>query len=170
MKNNTIFKEFFDMFRKMRRFNQEVSKEAAIDVLKKSSRGVLSVIGDDGYPYGIPVNFIYDENENSIYIHGAKEGHKIDSIKRCNKVSFTTWDDGFKKEGDWAWTVTSVIVFGHAELIDDINIITDKVRNLGRKYYPSKDEVENEIKNAIDKVLLISLRIDNITGKTIHEK
>ena len=158
------------MFRKMRRFQQEVSVEKAREVLKEAGRGVLSVIGDDGYPYGIPVNYIYDENDNCIYIHGAKEGHKIDSIKNCSKVSFTAWNKGFKKDGDWAWNITSVIVFGRAELINDINFITEKVRNLGNKYYPSKADVEKEIKSAINHVQLIAVHIEHMTGKQILEK
>lgn len=158
------------MFREMRRYRQAVSRETAINILKNAKRGVLSVIGDNGYPYCIPVNFIYDENDNSIYIHGAKSGHKIDSIRNCNKVSFTTWDNGYKKDDDWAWTVTSVVVFGQGELINDINITTEKVRNIGMKYYPSGEDVETEIKNAIDKVQLICIHVEHMTGKTVHEK
>ena len=55
---------------------------------KTDRRGVLSVIGDDGYPYGVPINYVYDEKENALYFHGAKEGHKIDAIKKSGKVCF----------------------------------------------------------------------------------
>ena len=68
------------MFRGMRRFKQQVSEEECIRVLKEQPRGVLSMIGDDGYPYGIPLDHWYCEENGRLYFHGAKEGHKIDAI------------------------------------------------------------------------------------------
>ena len=167
MSNNENSKS---MFRSMRRIKQQVSADVCINILKNAKRGVLAVLGDNGYPYALFVNYVYDEKDNAIYIHGAKEGHKIDSIKKCNKVSFTVHDEGYKKEGDWAYTLTSVVIFGKAELISDINITTKKTRDLASRYYPSKDEVEEEIKNGIAHVLLIKINIEHMTGKTIHEK
>ena len=76
------------MFRKMRRFKQQITDEQCIKVLKNAKRGVLSLIGEDGYPYGLPINQWYCEEDGKIYFHGAKEGHKIDAIKACDKVSF----------------------------------------------------------------------------------
>ncbi len=69
------------MFRKMRRFKQELSLNECIDILKNEPRGVLSVLGDDGYPYGMPMNHWYNEVDGRLYFHGAKSGHKIE----CNK-------------------------------------------------------------------------------------
>ena len=158
------------LFRPMRRNKRQLSNEVCINILKNAKRGVLAVSGDNDYPYALFVNYVYDEKDNAIYIHGAKEGHKIDSIKRCNKVSFTVHDEGYKKEGDWAYTLTSVVIFGKAELINDINITTEKTRNLANRYYPSKDEVEKEIKSGITHVQLIKINIEHMSGKTIHEK
>lgn len=69
------------MFRKMRRFKQQITEEECIQILKNTKRGILSLIGDDGYPYGIPLDHWYSEEDNAVYFHGAKEGHKIDAIK-----------------------------------------------------------------------------------------
>ena len=90
------------MFRKMRRFKQELSERECIEILKKEPRGVLSMIGDDGYPYGIPMSHWYNEDDGKLYFHGAKEGHKIDAIQNCDKVSFCVYDEGYRKEGEWA--------------------------------------------------------------------
>lgn len=158
------------MFRKMRRFKQEVSLEECEKILTDEIRGVLSVIGDDDYPYGIPVDFLYEKKDNAIYIHGAKEGHKIDSIKKNNKVSFTTYNKGFLKDNDWALHPTSVIIFGKADLIDDIKVAEDKCCKLALRIYPNKEDIEEEIKLALDKVQLIKINIEHITGKTVTEK
>ena len=100
------------MFRKMRRFKQQITDAECIEVLKGAKRGVLSVIGDDGYPYGLPVSHWYNEADGKIYFHGAKSGHKLDAIKACDKVSFCVMDEGYREEGDWALNIKSVIIFG----------------------------------------------------------
>lgn len=158
------------MFKKMRRFKQELSLEDCQKVLDEEIRGVLSVIGDEGYPYGIPVDYYYDKDDNAIYIHGAKQGHKIDSIKANNKVCFTTYNKGFIKEGDWALNPSSVIIFGEAELIDDIKIAEEKCRKLASKVYPNQEEIDNEIKHGLDRVQLIKINIKHMTGKQVCEK
>lgn len=159
------------MFREMRRFKQQVSKEECIKVLKEEKRGALSVIGEDGYPYTIPVNFYYDENENKIYIHGAKKGHKIDAIQACDKVCFTTWNQGFKTEGNWEWNATSVVAFGKARLLDDKTIWYEKLKQLAIKYYPSIEEAKEEMeKPSIHVVQMIVIDIEHMTGKLVNEK
>ena len=96
----------------MRRKKQQISEDVCVEVLKQQPRGVLSMIGDDGYPYGIPMDHWYCEENGKIYFHGAKEGHKIDAIKACDKVSYCVYDEGYRKEGEWALNINSVIVFG----------------------------------------------------------
>lgn len=133
------------MFREMRRFKQQITTEECKKVLKEEKRAAFSVIGDDGYPYTIPINFYYDEADNIIYFHGAKEGHKVDAMNRCNKVCLTVWNQGFKKEGHWEWNPTSVVVFGKVKLVTEKNIFEDRLRKLAAKYYPNIDEIEKEM-------------------------
>lgn len=85
------------MFRTMRKFKQQISDTECVEILKAEKRGVLSLIGDDGYPYGIPLSHFYDERDGKIYFHGAKEGHKIDAIKANPKASFCVMDKGFAR-------------------------------------------------------------------------
>lgn len=159
------------MFREMRRFKQQVSEDECKKILKEENRGVFSVIGDNGYPYAIPINFYYDEIDHKIYFHGAKEGHKVDAINQCNKVCFTTWNQGFKKEGHWEWNVTSVVVFGRVELVTDRTVIEDRLRKLAIKYYPTEDEVEEEMSSSsADRVQLYAIEIEHMTGKLVNEK
>lgn len=156
-------------FREMRRYKQAVSDEECRRILKTEKRGVLSVIGDDGYPYGVPMNFVYDENDGKIYFHGAKEGHKLDAIKACDKVCFTVWGNEYKKEGDWAWYVTSVIAMGRAELVSDEKAACEKLRLLGQKYFPQGYDIEGEIEKLAARTQVIALAIEYVTGKLVHE-
>ena len=103
------------MFREMRRAKQQLSQEECTEILKQEVRGVLSVLGDDGYPYGIPMDHWYDEKNGKIYFHGAREGHKIDAIKACDKVSYCVYDKGYRKDGEWVLNIRSVVVFGCIE-------------------------------------------------------
>lgn len=77
------------MFRELVRIKQKLSMEDCVDVLKTENRGVLSVNGDDGYPYGMPINHFYDERNGKIYFHiGNQRSHRLDSLKKSDKVSF----------------------------------------------------------------------------------
>ena len=158
------------MFREMRRNKQAVSREGCVQILKTENRGVLSVVGDEGYPYAIPMNFYYEEKEEKLYFHCAREGHKIDAIKKCDKVCFTTWNSGYRKEGEWAWNVTSVVAMGRAEFISDINVVNEKLRKIAWKYYPEKEEAEEAIIQAAGRVQILALRIEKLTGKLVKEK
>jgi len=158
------------MFQKMRRFNQAVPETECRKILTEEKRGTFSVIGNDGYPYTLPINFYYDEKDNRIYFHGAKEGHKVNAIMNCDKVCFTTWNTGFKKAGRWDWNVTSVIAFGRAKIVKDRDMTEAMVRKLAIKYYPTMEEVEEEFAHAIDKVQLFTIDIEHMTGKLVNER
>ncbi len=158
------------MFRKIRRTKNEISAEDAKALLKSNRRAALSVNGDNGYPYTIPVNFYYDEDDNRIYFHSAKAGHKIDSMKANDKVCFTTWNDGYLDDGDWAYRVSSCVVFGRAKLIEDRKTTEEKVRKLACKYYPSGEAAEEALKRSIHAVQLVAIEIEHISGKKVHEK
>ena len=156
------------MFRPMRRFKQQLSFDDCESVLKQEKRGVLALSGDNGYPYALPLDFVYENGR--IYFHCAKKGHKIDAVKSCDKASFCVYTPGEKPEDDWAYFVKSVIAFGKRKLLTDKTQIEEKGRLLGNKYYPDKEDVEKEIKKDIDRVAVMELSIEHMTGKTVHEK
>lgn len=135
------------MFRPIRKTKNEIPVEDAKALLRNNTRAAFSVNGDDGYPYTVPVNFYYDEDDNIIYFHSAKKGHKIDSIKANDKVCLTTWNDGYLEDGDWAFHVSSCVVFGRAKLIEDRKITEDKVRKFARKYYPQRKKWRKKSKD-----------------------
>ena len=109
------------MFRPMRRIKQQLPDAEALEILANAKRGVLSMTGDDGWPYGIWLNPHYRKEDGCIYFHGAKEGHKIDALRRDSRVSFTVIDAGVQDDGGWAYTFRSVVVFGASSTVSDIS-------------------------------------------------
>lgn len=157
------------MFREMRRFKQQISTEKCIEMLKKEPRGVLSVLGDEDYPYGMPINFYYDEQDGKIYFHCAKQGHKVDSLNKHDKVSFCIYDQGYQEEGQWPLHINSVIAFGRIKMVEDYEKTVEKSRMLGLKYYPTAESVEEEIKRDVSRVQLLEMTIEHMTGKLVKE-
>lgn len=155
------------MFRKMRRFKQEIPRQECIDILKEQPRGVLAVYGEDGYPYAFPMDYLYMDEK--IYFHCAKEGHKLDAIAADNRVSFCVMDEGFRRDGEWALNIKSIVIFGRVKRIDDVNETLKIARQLGLKYYPTAESVEEEINKAIARVQILELSIDHMTGKLVNE-
>ena len=135
------------MFRPMRRRKQQLTEEECIAILQAAPRGTLSVIGDNGYPYGVPINFVY--TDGNLYFHSALTGHKIDAVNACSKASFTVLDNGEKPDDDWAYFFNSVIVFGSIRIVDNESEKLLRLRQLGLKYFPSADEVEEDIEKRI---------------------
>ena len=154
---------------KMRRFKQQVAEADCIAVLKTETRGVLAVNGENGYPYPVPINFYYSEAERTIYFHGAKQGEKLARIREDPRAAFCTYNQGFLREGEWAYNVTSVIVRGRVSILDDLARSEEICRKLGRKYYPSKEAVEAEIHKAFSRAYVFALTVESMTGKLVNE-
>lgn len=157
------------MFREMRRWKQSLTQEECVALLQSEKRGVLSVLGDDGYPYGIPMNFWYCPEDGHIYFHCSKQGHKIDAISRCDKVSFCTHDQGFRRDGEWAWNVKSVVIFGRIRAVEDYDHAMEAARQLGNRYTTDTAYVEKEIVVSGPNVRILELIPEHMTGKLVNE-
>ena len=151
------------------RKKQQLPQEECIAILKKELRGVLSVLGDDGYPYGMPINHYYCEEDGKLYFHGGMKGHKIDAMKRHDKASFCVYDEGFRRDGEWALNIKSVIVFGHIEFTEDRETISRISSALSRKFTDDEDYISREIEQAGARTLLFALVPDHLTGKLVKE-
>ncbi len=157
------------MFREMRRKKQQISREECVRILKEEPRGVLSMVGENGYPYGIPLSHWYCEEDGRIYFHGAKEGHKLDAIAKCDKVSFCVMDKGYRNEGEWALTINSVIVFGRIRPVTDDAKTREVCEQICRKFTDDEAYIQKELTNALPRVLCLELTIDHMTGKLVNE-
>lgn len=158
------------MFRELRRKKNIISEESAKELLKESRRGVLAVIGDGGYPYAVPVNYLYDEENKKIYFHGARSGHKFDSIKANEKVCFTVFGNETIRDEEWAPYLQSVVVFGHCHLLDRDEASIEILKKLARKYYPTEELITDAIKSSGRAVQMFEIDIEHLSGKEVHEK
>lgn len=157
------------MFREMLRKKQALSLEECKEILKTETRGVLSVMGENGYPYGMPMNPFYNEEDGCIYFHCGKKGHRLDALKKNNKVSFCVYDKGFRRENEWAWHVKSVIVFGRMDVLSDTKLIMDICEKLSYKFTDDTAYIEKELKESTKNTLLLRLTPEHISGKLVNE-
>ena len=156
------------MFRKMRRIGQEIPKEECEEILTNEPRGVLALLGDDDYPYAIPMSHVYVDGK--IYFHGAQEGHKNDAVKRHTKVSYCVMDKGVKAEDSWWYTFKSVIAFGRIKTLTDRDEKIEKLTHLGDKFFPTHEETLDEINRLLDRTEVFEITIEHMSGKIVKEK
>ena len=157
------------MFREMLRKKQALSLDECKEILKTENRGVLSVMGENGYPYGMPMNHFYNEEDGCIYFHCGKAGHRLDALKENNKVSFCVYDKGYRRENEWAWNVKSVIVFGRMDVLSDAKLIMDICEKLSYKFTDDTAYIEKELKESTKNTLLLRQTPEHISGKLVNE-
>lgn len=152
------------MFREMRKKEREINLEEAQRILKENNYGVLSTINaDNGYPYGVPISYSYMNNE--IYFHCAKEGLKIESFSKNNKVCFTVIGRTEILPEKFSTKYESTIVYG--QLIELTEEKKEKALfELIKKY--SADFLEEGrayIERAGARTRVYKIKIEHISGK-----
>ena len=157
------------MFREIVRKKQALPKEECLQILAEARRGVLSVLGDDGYPYGMPLNHYYCPEDGKLYFHGGKTGHKIDALRAHPKASYCVMDEGVRLAGDWALTFRSVIVFGQVEFVEDAAVTERISRLLSRRFTDDEAYIDDEVRRSLSRTLLFALTPEHMTGKRVHE-
>ena len=163
------------MFRKMRRFKQQIPTEECIEILRRAKTGVLALHGDDGYPYAVPLNFAYEEGGSglgTIGFHCAKTGHKLDAIRRDEKVCFTVVDRDEVLPRERTTRFCSVIVFGRARILEDEEALRRAAMAIGNKYCKGYEqdcleETEDTIRRGT--LCCVEITIDHMTGKIGRE-
>lgn len=155
--------------REMRRIKQLLSEELSWKILKNGSNGVLAVMGDEGYPYAVPVSFACDDGK--IYIHGAKTGHKIDAVRSNEKVSFCVVDKDENHPEELTAYFRSAIAFGKARVSDDEAEMRRACELMAEKYSAilPKERVDREIEREWPALGVIVIEIEQLTGKEAIE-
>ena len=189
-----------DMFREMRRKGQQITTEECMEILQRATSGVLGVYGDDGYPYTVPLSFVYTppgpaDNRDvtadsakkgpaeggasakspdssaglgTIGFHCAKTGHKIDGIRRNEKVSFTVIDRDEIMPKERTTKFCSVIAFGRARILEGEENLRRAANKVGAKYSAGyedlyMEETEDTIRRGT--LCCVEITIDHMTGK-----
>ena len=157
------------MFREMRRKRQQLSEKESVAVLQRGTAGVLALLGDEDYPYAVPISYVYDDS--TIYFHAAVTGHKIDAIKRCDKASFCVIDQDEVMPEEYTTYFRSVIAFGKIRILEDETEKRRAAEKLAVKYHP-KDSTANR-NQMMDKewnaLCMLEFRIEHMTGKAAKE-
>ncbi len=157
------------MFREMRRKRQALSKEEIDAVLSRGTSGVLALSGDDGYPYAVPISYVYDGTK--IYFHCAKSGHKLDAIRRNAKASFCVIDQDQLVPKEYTTYFRSVIVFGQIRVLTDDGEKRASIEKLALKYAPMDTETgrAHTIEQEWGPLCMLEMTIDHMTGKEAIE-
>lgn len=155
------------MFREMRRKKQNLSSKECASILKKGTAGTLALLGDDGYPYAVPLNYFYDDNSEKIYFHCAMIGHKIDAIKNNAKASFCVIGQDVVVPEEFADYYKSVIVFGSIRIVEDEAEKITAVTKLTKKYCPDESDegINKEIEKFRSSLCILEFSIEHTTGK-----
>ena len=157
------------MFREMRRKKQILTEEESREILNRGTSGVLALLGDDDYPYAVPVSYVYCDSK--IFFHGAKSGHKIDAIRKCDKASFCVIDKDDVIPEEYTTYFRSAIAFGKIRMMEDEMEMRKAIELLAKKYYPgsSIDERNIEIDREWEPLCMIEFSIEHLSGKEAIE-
>ena len=153
-------------FREMRRKRQQLSNDESIAILEKATAGTLALLGDDDYPYAVPISYVY--HEGKLYFHSALAG--VDAIRKCEKASFCVIEQDDVQPKKYTTFFRSVIAFGRIHIIEDEQEKLETARMLGNRYNPNDDEsLQKEIESGFSRMLMIRFDIVHLTGKEAIE-
>ena len=155
-------------FRAMRRKRQQLSEEESIEILRKATAGTLALLGDGGYPYAVPISYVFADGK--LYFHSALSGHKVDAIRNCDKASFCVIDKDDVQPEKYTTFFRSVIAFGRIHIIEDEQEKLETARLLGDRYNPNQEEaLQKELEKGLSRMLMIRFDIEHLTGKAAIE-
>lgn len=155
-------------FRPMRRKRQQLSNEESIAILEKATAGTLALLGDEGYPYAVPISYVYTDGK--LYFHSALAGHKVDAIRKCEKASFCVIEQDDVQPKKYTTFYRSVIAFGRIHIIKDEQEKLATARMLGNRYNPNdEDSLRQEMEKGFSRMLMLRFDIEHLTGKEAIE-
>ena len=157
-----------EQFRVMRRMHQQLSEEESISILRKSTAGTLALLGDNDYPYAVPISYVYADGR--LYFHSALSGHKVDAIRKCDKASFCIIEQDEVHPEKFTTFFRSVIAFGRIHIVENEAEKLETAQMLGNRYNPNQEEaLQKELENGLSRMLMIRFDIEHLTGKEAIE-
>ena len=156
------------MFREMRRKKQALPPEECAAILTKGTSGVLALSGDDGYPYAVPISYVYEGGK--LWFHCAKSGHKLDAIRREPKASFCVTAQDKVVPEEYTTYFRSVIAFGTIRVLEGEEM-RPAIERLALKYSPleSEESRREEIEKTWKALCILELEVEHLTGKEAIE-
>lgn len=156
-------------FREMRRFRQQLSIQECETILARGTSGVLAVAGDGGWPYAVPLSYVYEEGK--LLFHCARAGHKLDALRSEPRASFCVVDQDQVLPERYTTAYRSVIAFGQVHILEEPEQLRPGAERLGRKYYPEgpAQGLEREIDGALGHMAVLEMTVEHITGKQARE-
>lgn len=157
------------VFREMRRKKQVLSQKEVEGILHKGTSGVLALLGDNDYPYAVPISYVYDNGK--VYFHSAKSGHKIDAIQKAAKASFCVIDEDLVVPEEYTTYFRSVIAFGRIQIIENDSEKRAAIEKLAIKYAPEDTAASRDdaISREWKPLCMLEMTIEHITGKEAIE-
>ncbi|MDO5037379.1 MAG: pyridoxamine 5'-phosphate oxidase family protein [Tissierellia bacterium] len=157
------------MFRPIQRKDQALSKEETLAIVKRGTHGVLALLGDQDYPYSLPLSYLF--REGKFYFHTAKAGHKIDALKNSDKASFCIVDQDQVVPEEFTSYFRSAIAFGRISILEDPQEKREAILLLSKRYYPgaSKEEVDRCMTGSFDQMDILVLEVEDLKGKEAIE-
>lgn len=157
------------MFRELRRRRQALSAEETAAILRRGTHGVLALAGDGGYPYAVPISYVYD-GEN-LYFHSARAGHKLDAAAREERASFCVVDQSRVVPEENTNYFRSAIVFGRIRLVEDEAEVRRAMGRLAAKYAPESTEERRTaaVEKAWRSLCVLRLTVEHMSGKEAIE-
>lgn len=152
------------MFREMRRKQQALSREESEKILQSATSGVLAVLGDEGYPYTVPLSYVY--REGKLYFHCASEGHKLDAVRACDKASFCVISEDNVIPEKFTTAFRSVVAFGRVRELKGEELY-GAMKALAGKYSPmeSNESFEREMEESLHHLCVLEFAIEHLSGK-----
>lgn len=161
-------KEAAAVFRKMRRSRQQLSRAECEEILRRATSGVLAVSGDGGYPYAVPLSYVYEGGK--LWFHCALSGHKLDAIRRDSRVSFCVVDQDQVVPAAYTTYFRSVILFGRARILEDHKEKLAALEKLAERYAPGDLEGRMiEIEKSFSRTCMVEITVEHMTGKAAIE-
>lgn len=155
-------------FRDLRRKLQLLPEKESRESLGRATHGVLSLLGEDGYPYGVPLSHVLVGD--TLYFHGARAGHKLDAIRACNKACYTVVLQDKVVPEEFTTYFRSVIAFGQIQILEKEEEIIAALEHLGERFSPGLDEKrDEEIKKSLANITMLAFKIEHLTGKEAIE-
>lgn len=156
------------MFREMRRKNQQLPHAEAEQILRSATSGVLALLGDDDYPYAVPMSHLYQEGK--LYFHCAVSGHKLDAVQRHGKASFCVIERDEVIEETFTTHFRSVIAFGTIRVVEDVQEKRAAIMALAQRFSPGRDEAAaREIDDSMGRMHMLVMDVQHLTGKEARE-